>query len=262
MFDTFTITIIFLIIGALVASFMKGRARDKCLLSFSEDMVTADLTIGRKIWGRLVVENTGLEFIYASLHEDKDGHKEASYILYKFEYPTLQALIRYHDELDAKCKKNRERELNKAYRPTFARRTKRRFLNVFKTMRDTMMDLLNVVIAQAKKSTSAGSVLKSQDKYVSQMKNEMIGFAGTAYEPILEKHIGSKVILEFHNDEKTLFFSGILKDYTSEFIELMDVDYKIDNDLPSRKADIVVSRKCGFVRHLGETKNKDLKSKS
>ena len=54
-----------------------------------------------------------------------------------------------------------------------------------------------------------------------------------------------------------MFFSGILKDYTSEFIELIDVDYKIDNDSPSRKADIVVSRKCGFVRHLGETKKKD-----
>jgi len=254
MFDTFTITILFLVVGALVASFMKGRTRDKCLVSFSGDMVTADLTIGRKIWGRLVVENTGLEFIYASLHENKEGHKEASYILYKFEYPTLQALIRYHDELNTKCKKDRERELNKVYHPTLARCIKRKFLNIFKTMRDTAMDLLNIVIAQAKKSTPAGSVLKSQDKYVSQMKNEMMGFAGTAYDPILEKHIGSKVILEFHNDEKICFFSGILKDYTSEYIELMDVDYKIDNDSFSRKADIVVSRKCGFVRHLGEKK--------
>jgi len=256
MLDTFTITIIFLIIGALVASFMKGRSRDKCLYAFSGDMVTADLTIGRKIWGRLVVENTGLEFIYSSMHEAKDGHIETSYILYKFEYPTLQALIRYHDELDDKCKKDRERELNKVYHPTFGRRLKRKFLNIFKTMRDSVMDLMNIVITQAKKSTPAGAMLKSQDKYVSQMKEEMVGFAGTAYEPILEKHIGSMVILEFHNDDVTWFFSGILKDYTSEFIELMDVDYKIDNGSPARKADIVVSRKCGFVRHLGEKINK------
>ena len=119
------------------------------------------------------------------------------------------------------------------------------------------MDLLNIVIAQTKKSTPVGAILKSQDKYVSQMKEEMVGFAGTAYEPILEKHIGSKVILEFHNDDKTWFFTCVLKDYTSEFIELLDVDYQIDEDSSSRKADIVVSRKCGFVRHLGETKNKD-----
>jgi len=40
--DTFTLTIIFLIFSAFVASIIKGRVRDKCLLSFSEDMVTAD----------------------------------------------------------------------------------------------------------------------------------------------------------------------------------------------------------------------------
>ncbi len=86
------------------------------------------------------------------------------------------------------------------------------------------------------------------------MKEGLIGFAGTAYEPIFEKHIGSKVVLEFYNEDKTWFFPGILKDYTSEFIELMDVDYKIDENSLPRKADIVVSRKCGFVRHLGEVK--------
>ena len=256
MFDTFTITIIFLVAGALVASFMKGRIRDKCLVSFSGDIATTDLTTGRKIWGRLVVENTGLEFVYPSLHEHKDGYKEASYILYKFEYPMIQALIRYHDELDEKCKKDREQELRKVYHPTFLRRIRRKILNVFKTMRDTVMDLLNIVISQEKKNTPVGSLLKSQDKYVSQMKNEMVGFVGTAYEPILEKHIGSKVILEFHKGDKIWAFEGILKDYTSEFIELLDVDYKLNEDSSSRKADVVVSRKCGFVRHLGEARNK------
>ena len=60
----------------------------------------------------------------------------------------------------------------------------------------------------------------------------------------------------FFKGDKIWLFTDILKDYTSEFIELMNVDYKIDEDSSSRKADILVSRKCGFVRHLGEINNK------
>jgi len=32
----------------------------------------------------------------------------------------------------------------------------------------------------------------------------------------------------------------------------MDVDYKANEDQPARKADLVVPRKLGVVRHLGE----------
>jgi len=40
------------------------------------------------------------------------------------------------------------------------------------------------------------------------------------------------------------------------YIELMDVDYNLDDASPKRKADIVVSRTCSFVRHLGEATKK------
>jgi hypothetical protein len=44
----------------------------------------------------------------------------------------------------------------------------------------------------------------------------------------------------------------VLKEYTAEFIEIMDVNYKIKEDQPARTADLVVPRKRGVVRHLGE----------
>jgi len=52
--------------------------------------------------------------------------------------------------------------------------------------------------------------------------------------------------------DKAFELPGVLKDYTSEFIELMDVDYSIDQDDAPRKADVVVLRSWGIVRHLGE----------
>jgi len=62
--------------------------------------------------------------------------------------------------------------------------------------------------------------------------------------------------------DKILEYCGVLKEYTAEFVEIMDVDYKLPaaaetrldgkEDQPVRKADLVVPRKLGIVRHLGE----------
>lgn len=43
-----------------------------------------------------------------------------------------------------------------------------------------------------------------------------------------------------------------IRDSITEFVEMMDVDYKGVKEEAIRKADIVVLRKYGVVRHLGE----------
>jgi hypothetical protein len=125
-------------------------------------------------------------------------------------------------------------------------------LNVFRTVRDSVVEIVNLVISQAKKATPAGKVLTSQDKYVSQMKQELMGSAGTSFEPLLERYIGHKVVLELIKADKILEYCGVLKEYSAEFIEMMDVDYAIKQDEPTRKADLVVPRKHSLIRHLGE----------
>ena len=102
--DTFAITIVFIILSTVVAAFIRRKSRDKCLKDFSHDLVTLEDTTGKLIWGKLRVENTGLELIYPT-RQDKNGHDETSYILYKYEYSNIQALIRYHDELSERGKK-------------------------------------------------------------------------------------------------------------------------------------------------------------
>jgi len=247
-----SITIIFIVLAALVGAFIRRICRDKCLKDFSWNMVTMEETSGKIVWGKLRVENTGLEFIYPQKHKDEDGHDEASYILYKYEYPNLYALIRFHDELCERNKKEREKELKRTYHPNVLRRTKRKIINIFKTVRDSVMEVVSLLISQAKKATSAGTVLTSQDKYVSQMQQEVIGTVGTSYEPLLERYIGHKVVLDLIKGDKILEYCGVLKEYTAEFVEVMDVDYKLKEDQPVRKADLVVPRKLGTIRHHGE----------
>jgi len=246
------ITIIFIVLATAVGAFIRRRSRDKCLKDFGRNMVTLEETSGKTIWGKLNVENTGLEFVYPEKHKDEQGHDETSFILYKYEYPNIAALIRYHDELSQRNKKEREKKLKKTYHPTLLRRVKRKIQNVFKTLRDSVMEVVNLLISQAKKATPAGTMLTSQDKYVSQMKQELMGSVGTSFEPLLERYIGRRVVLELIKGDKIFEYCGVLKEYTSEFIEIMDVDYKVKEDQSARKADLVVLRKLGVVRHLGE----------
>lgn len=249
--DALTITIIFIVLVALVGAFVRRLRRDKCLTDFSKNMVTLEETNGKASWGKLRVENTGLELIYPERRQDEDGHEEASYILYKFEYPNIQALVRYHDQLSEAHKKAREKELKRTYHPGLLRRLRRRILNVFKTVRDSVIEVLNVAMTAAKKASPAAGVLTNQDKYVSQMKQELMGSVGTSYEPLLERYIGNKVVLELIKGDKVIEYCGVLKEYTADFVEIMDVNYK-PAEQPGRRVDLVVPRKHGVVRHLGE----------
>ena len=164
----------------------------------------------------------------------------------------MRALVRFHDDLTEKGRAQRQKDLKRTWHPGMLRRLRRKTANVFKTVRDSVMEVVNLLLSQAKKRSVAGGVLGAQDKYVSQIKQEIIGASGTSYEPLLERHIGHVVVLEMIKDDKIIEYPGVLKDYTAEFIEIMDVQYRCDDGQPARKADLIVPRRCGIVRHLGE----------
>ncbi len=246
------ITILFIMASTFVGAFIKGRTKDKCLKAFRGFIVTLEDTAGKHIWGRLDVEATGMELNYTQSHNDTDGHIESSYMLYKFEFGNISAIVRFHDYLSDEGRKKRDAELERTYHPNWFRRTWRKTCNVFKTIRDAIMEVSNVLLSQAKKTTGAGGLLTAQDKYVSQMRNEVIGSVDTSYEPLLEKYIGHRVVAEFLHKDKPVELAGVLKDYTAEFVELLDVEYWTGNADKRKKADVILPRKRAVVRHLAE----------
>jgi len=250
--DALTITIIFIALSTFLAAFIRGRNRDKCLRDFEQNEVTIEEVSGKTIRGKLRIENTGLELIYPADYKDQSRHKKTSRILYKYEYPNIQALIRFHDQLSPDNKKRRAKELERTYHPGAIRKSKRKIKNVFKTVRDSIAEVANLLISRAKSTAGVGATLTSQDKYVSQMKQELIGSVGTSYEPLLERYIGRKVVMELVKGDKTFEYCGVLKDYTAEFVEIMDVNYKVNEEDSASTADLVVLRRYGVVRHLGE----------
>ncbi len=250
--DAFAITVIFIVLSTLIAALIRGRKRDKCLKDFSDNMVTIYKTNGNAISGKLRVENTGMELTFNRSLEDSHGPQKTSYILYKYEFPNIQTLIRYHAHLSEQNKRQRQEQLQKTYHPTATRRFQRKIQNLFKTIRDSIAEVVNLLISRAKKTTTVGTTLTSQDKYVAQMKSELMGSVGTSFEPLLERYIGHKVVLELIKGDKLVEYSGVLKDYTADFLEIMDVDYEEPAQASAKKADLVVLRKYGLIRNLAE----------
>lgn len=248
----FAITIIFIVATTLVGAFVKGRSKDRCLVDFAEFPVTLELAGGKRIWGNLAVEPTGMELMYGSDYlDEKDGHIERSYIIYKSEFANIEAVIRYHDVLDDKMKKERERKLRRYYHPNFLYPLFRRLRNVYYTIRDAVMEVVTLVIGRIRSATPAGAVLSGQEKYVSKIQQDVLGTA-YSYEPLLEKYIGKKVVFKMKRGEALEEYCGIMKDYTPDFMEMVDVDYKSPGEQKSRKADLIMSRQLGAVRHLGK----------
>ncbi len=250
--DTFAITILFIVVCTVAGAFVKGRTKDLCLRDFSGYSVTLEKTGGKVVWGKLRVENSALELVYPEPYTDeKDKHTETSYILYKSEYGQMKALVRYIDDLDPERAKAREKDLKKTRYPHWSSRLMRRGRNFFGTVRDSLLEVANLFMGRVKSAMPAGKMLQGQDKYVSQLQQQAAAAMQTSYEPTLERYIGKEVVLAVMQDGNKTEYAGILKDYTTEFIEIMDTRYADALRKETRRADLVVPRALGIVRHAG-----------
>ena len=247
--SAFTLTVIFIIVTTLLGACIKGRSRDRCLLDFGGFPITVEMNSGKLIWGRLSVEPTGIELLYEKDYFDKkDRHIEKSYIIYKSEFASIEAVVRYHDTLDPALVKKRDKILKRYYHPNFIYPVFRKTRNVYYTIRDAAMEVTTLIIGRFRTQAAAGAALKGQDKYVSQIQQQVMT-AAYSYEPLLEKYIGKKVVFKMKRGEAVKEYAGILKDYTPDFMEMLDVEYKSLDESGSRTADIIMSRQLGTVRH-------------
>lgn len=243
--DTFLLTILIIIVTTLLASYIRRITKDKCLKSFEGYMVTIELADDKFYTGKLDVENTGLEVIYRESAEE-EGVLKMSHILYKEEYPLITAILRYHDQLTGKNRKKRQTTLKKTYHPNFFRRVCRKLLNLVKLIKDSLLEIATTLSGRLK-STNPNSFLASNEKYTNKLNQEVVNTIDASYDPLLEKYIGHTVVAQIKHPDKTSFLTGILKDYTQNFVELLEVVY---ND--GRTCDMVLPRRICSIKGLSE----------
>ncbi len=257
--DSFTTTILLCVVLALLASFIKMKKSDKCLNDFENDIITLLDDKDILVTGRLVVESTGLEFLFSDDIKASPAYQDystsileqVSYILYKSDYKKIKALIRYHENLSSKDKQLRVEEIERTYHPRLHRRVKRSLANFFKTIRDSLVDIFSMVTGQMLKKTGSTMVAEHK-KQTDKLQKELVETIEPAFEPLLEKYIGNLITCEYNNDNNIVYLKGILKDYTSEFIELLDVIMCFPEKCCNKLADVILPRRLAVVRGIAE----------
>jgi len=244
-FDSgFLITVAIIVFSTLLIAFIKHLKKDKCIKNFKTDVVTIYFNDGKNIKGRLDVENTGSELIV----ENPDNGMQRSYIIYKSEYSGIRFFARFHKDLDARRSKARKRVVKKTYHPNILRRIRRKINIFFKIIRDSMMEIFTALSGRIKTTNASYA---SNEKYVANVNKEVVSSVDDTYNPLLEKYIGNLILCTHTYNNKEYAVHGILKEYTGEYLELLDAELKAD-DISITMADLVLPRTANKVRSLGE----------
>jgi len=174
-----------------------------------------------------------------------DNSKNKNLIIYKNEYPTINKIIRYTDVQNEKEKEKRQVELNKITNPSLLRKMKRKIIIFFNITKDAIFEVSETMLTKTKLSTL------NQTEFVESIKNNTTNTSTkSSYQPIWERYIGRKVVLEQVINDIKIDYSGVLKEYSSNYILLYDVSLK--NKTQIQKSDILFSRKNSVIRNLSK----------
>lgn len=220
--DTTLITILVLLALATGLAILRARRRDRCLSALDDFHVTLAEQGGDLVWGRAHVYATGLEIEYPKPIVARGGHLERSFIFYKDQFGTMTALYRCPEGLSEEEQARRSIMIEQTANPGMLRRTMRWLRNWMSMVRDALVQAVGLIIGVAKTRAPGSAVFSSQEQNMKALSGEIIGHTGNAFDPLLEQHLFTQVVVEITTDDTTRSYCGWLKDYTSEFIEVLD----------------------------------------
>lgn len=231
------ITIGLIFIVSLFGAWMRSRRKDPCLAGFEGFHVTLELDNERLVWGELQVTPTGLELDYQRAIRD-DQHIETSYVLYGKEYGNIQAIFRYADELSPEKKSERDKAIRRAFHPGPLRYFARRFRNFMSTATESFNEVIGVLIGRAKKP-GGRFITDTSEGSLKRFGAEVVGHVGGVHDPLLERFIGCRVVVEMLENGEIHEHVGIFKNYSADFLEILDVQFPFRMSLevePEREA--------------------------
>lgn len=220
--DPTLLAIILLLVFATILGIIQQRRRDKCLKHLDGFHITLAEKGGDLTWGDVEVYSTGLEVTYTEPVVTRQGHLERSFLFYKDQYANMAALFRYPEALPPSEQKRRRDELRSTVDPSLFRRLKRTLGNWLSIVRDAAVQAASLAIGAAKTRVPGSAVLAGQEAQIKALSGEIIGHAGNAYDPLLEAHLFTQVVVEVTRGDVTRSYCGWLKDYSAQFIEVLD----------------------------------------
>ena len=231
MFDlSFFISIGLVFLLGLIGAYLRSMVRDRCLKSWDGFHITVERADGKVIWGVMHLEPTGMELSYLDTVQD-EKHIESTFLIYNSEYKDIQAIYRYADKLSEWGKEQRARDVENSFHPGPLRRLGRKTRNFLSTATDSLNEVIGVVLGRVQKSGSR--FLTDKDTAtLGKLSGQVIGQAGSMYDPLLERYIGRRVVVELAEENEVHEHVGIFKNYSADFLELLEVQYPQRQTLP------------------------------
>jgi len=212
------LSIILVFLTATVGTVARHRRKDRVLKDLEHFHVTAKRHDKADVWGEVEVYSNGLEFLFSEPHKNRRGNLASSCLIYKGEYSEIIGLFRFHDELNNEDKVRRVEQvaavINKHWYVVLGRKISN-FLNTFR-------DAINESMGMLLKHSNTKSVSTGTGNQLQELSNTATGLLSEAYDPILEQHIGDRVILEQIIDNCKKEYTGVLCDYSDSWISLYD----------------------------------------
>ncbi len=239
---SFIITLAVIVLATLIGAYLRARHKDRCLTDFNGYHITVERKNNRVIWGEMRLQPTGFELIYRSDVQD-EGHMETSYVYYKDEYADIQAIYRYARDLTPELQARRARSVEKSLHAGILRRARRSLRNFLSTAADAFSEALTMTLGRVRRK-GAALVTDTSQTYLRGISKDVIGYVGTSFDPLLEKFVGTRVVLEVVEDEEVHEHVGLLKEYSADFLEVLDVYYPLPQEVKlSGKTDYQIADK-------------------
>lgn len=216
-----TIGLIFMI--TLIGAYLRSRRKDRCLNAWQGFHITLERASGKLIWGVLKLEPTGMELAYLDSIQD-EKHIESSYLLYASEYGDIQALYRYPDRLSEWGKQRRAKDIERSFHPGPLRRLGRITRNFLSTASDSLNEVFGLILGRVQK-TGGRYLAADGGAAIKNLGGKVLGQVGSIYDPLLEYYIGRRVVIELLEGDEVHEHVGIFKDYTADFVEILDIQF-------------------------------------
>jgi len=217
----FTIALIFFFTS--LVGYARSRFTDRCLRSFRGFQVSLRRTDGRQVWGRLDLSPGGIEITFPQRSTGEQRVK-STYLLYAGEYNLIESIFRHADRLTEAEQARRNADIARSFHPGPARRLLRRLRNFIGSATDSLREVLALVV---------GRVQKTQDRYVAvegadaltKLGGSVLTQVSSIHDPLLERQIGRHVVVEVLEGDEIHEHVGIFKEYSSDFLHLLDVEF-------------------------------------
>jgi hypothetical protein len=250
------IPIVVLFASALITALVRRHSKDPCLKLIHGSFVYVRLKTGKWIWGQACVYSNALELIYNDGEIFNSGFLKKSYIFYEQNLETIDRIVRPAPTEKTAEHERWKKDVRRIQNPNIYRTFRRSLRNSINMLRDAFAQSFVMIFGAVKKTRFMAGLPIGDDK-VGEVGRTLVNAVPNAYEPILEKYLGSEVVVETLEQDKVFEQVGVLQEYSAKYVLTRAVEFlqHIPPTVQSptrddRHFDVVFPRQMNSVRHL------------